>query len=73
VVRHTPRRGPYLNRHTQCNPIDALHIQPYQEALRLASKEFNVALLNFSITSNHTHQNAIEAEECGISDIDAKS
>jgi putative transposase len=39
----------------------------YREALRLASKKFRVSLLNFSITSNHTHQLAIEAEEGGIS------
>ena len=39
----------------------------YREALRLTSKEFRVSLLNFSITSNHTHQLAIEAEEGGIS------
>jgi putative transposase len=39
----------------------------YREALRLASKEFKVSLLNFSITSNHTHQLAIESCEGGIS------
>jgi putative transposase len=39
----------------------------YREALRLASKEFRVSLLNFCVTSNHTHQLAIEAEEGGIS------
>jgi putative transposase len=39
----------------------------YCDALRLASKEFRVSLLNFSVTSNHTHELAIEAEEGGIS------
>jgi putative transposase len=39
----------------------------YREALRLASKEFRVSLLNFSITSNHIHQLAFEAEEGSIS------
>ncbi len=39
----------------------------YRKALRLASKEFKVSLLNFSITSNHTHQLAIEEQEGGIS------
>jgi len=39
----------------------------YRESLRLASKEFGVSLLNFSVTSNHTHQLAMESKEGGIS------
>jgi putative transposase len=39
----------------------------YREALRQASREFRVSLLNFCVTSNHTHQLAIETEKGGIS------
>jgi putative transposase len=45
----------------------ALDRSAYREALRLASKECRVSLLDFCVTSNHTHQLAIEAEEGGIS------
>jgi putative transposase len=39
----------------------------HRERLRLASKKFNVSLLNYCLTSNHTHEIAIESREGGIS------
>jgi putative transposase len=39
----------------------------YRERLRLASKKFNVAILNFCLTSNHTHDVAVELRRGGIS------
>ena len=39
----------------------------YRELLRQAAKEFGVSLLNYCITSSHTHDIAIESWECGIS------
>jgi len=39
----------------------------YRERLRQASKEFAVSLLNYCLTSNHTHQIAIESQSGGIS------
>jgi len=38
----------------------------YRERLRQASKEFAVSLLNYSLTSDHTHQLAIETKVGGI-------
>jgi putative transposase len=39
----------------------------YRERLRQASKEFGVSLLNYCLTSNHTHEIAIESWIGGIS------
>ena len=39
----------------------------YRERLREASREFMVSLLNYCLTSNHTHTIAIESEPGGIS------
>ncbi len=39
----------------------------YRERLRLASGEFGVTLLNYCVTSNHTHGIAIESASGGIS------
>jgi putative transposase len=41
----------------------------YRERLRQASKEFAVSLLNYCITSNHTHQIAVETSSGGISSM----
>lgn len=41
----------------------------YRERLRQASKEFGVSLLNYCLTSNHTHQIAIESKIGGISSM----
>jgi putative transposase len=38
----------------------------YRERLRLASKEFGVCLLNYAITSSHTHQAVLETKPDGI-------
>ncbi len=45
----------------------ACYRSEYRERLRLASKRFKVALLDYSITSNHTHEIAMELREGGIS------
>ena len=39
----------------------------YRERLRLASKEFGVSLLNYALTSNHTHEIAIESRQGAVS------
>jgi putative transposase len=39
----------------------------YRERLRLASREFGVSLLNYCVTSSHSHEIAIESWEGGIS------
>ena len=45
----------------------ACYRSEYRERLRLASKKFNVAILNFCLTSNHTHDVAVELRRGGIS------
>ena len=45
----------------------ACYRSEYRECLRLAAKRFKVAQLNFCITSNHTHDIAIELRKGGIS------
>ena len=39
----------------------------YRERLRLASRQFGVSLLNYCLTSNHTHNIAVESKPGGIS------
>jgi putative transposase len=39
----------------------------YRERLRLASRQFGVSLLNYCLTSNHTHNIALESKPGGIS------
>ena len=39
----------------------------YRERLRLASGQFGVSILNYCLTSNHTHNIAIESKPGGIS------
>jgi putative transposase len=39
----------------------------YRKRLRQASKKFGVSLLNYCLTSNHTHEIAIESRRGGIS------
>ena len=39
----------------------------YRERLRQTSKEFGVSLLNYCLTSNHTHAIAVESKTGGIS------
>ena len=39
----------------------------YRERLRQASRQFKVSLLDYSLTSNHTHEVAIESCSGGIS------
>lgn len=38
----------------------------YRERLRLVSRYFGVSLLNYSLTSNHTHEAVIESRTGGI-------
>jgi putative transposase len=45
----------------------ACYRSEYRERLRLASKKFNVAILNYCLTSNHTHDIAVELRRGGIS------
>jgi putative transposase len=45
----------------------------YREHLRKLSKEFGVLLLNYSLTSNHTHEIAIETCRGGLSRMMQKS
>ncbi len=39
----------------------------YRERLRCAAREFKVSLLDYNLTSSHTHEVAIESQEGGIS------
>ena len=38
----------------------------YRERLRLASRQFGVSLLNYCLTSNHTHEAVLESKSGGI-------
>jgi putative transposase len=51
----------------------AVHRNRYREALRQAVDEFDVSLLDYSITSNHVHLLAFAEQDAQISELMKKA